>query len=167
MMEMEDKLRVLGDSSPRQTHLWESGDAIEFSNICLRSTTDATSVDPINHRNELLRTYNSPRSDASKYSCNSLLSSEHFIFKRTPRNLVRRPFIVVFKGWRSILRELFHSDRSEPNFHPPSGWASWTSALQSSALQKVVILWLFTLDGNKSSTATSHCERVKNICRAK
>lgn len=85
-MEMEDKLRVLGDSSPQQTHLCVSGDAIEFSNICLCSNTDATSTDPINHRNELFRVCNSPRSDASRYSCNSLLSSEHFIFKHTQRN---------------------------------------------------------------------------------
>ena len=67
-------------------HISESGDAIEFSNICLSFTTDTTSADPINHRNELFRTYNSPLSDAPRYSCNSLLSSEHFIFKRTPRN---------------------------------------------------------------------------------
>ncbi len=86
MMEMEDKLRVLGDSSPQQTHLWESGDAIEFSNICLYPTTHTASTDPINHRNELLRTYKSPRSDASRYSCNSLLSSGQIIFKRTLRN---------------------------------------------------------------------------------
>lgn len=57
MMEMEDKLEVLGDSSPQQTHLSERWEAIEFSNICLHSTTDATSTDPINHRNELFRTY--------------------------------------------------------------------------------------------------------------
>ena len=85
-MEMEDKLRVLGDSSTQQTHLCESGDAIEFSNICLCSTTDTTSTDPINHRNGLLRTHNSARRDVSGYSYNSLLSSGHFIFKRSPRN---------------------------------------------------------------------------------
>lgn len=107
MMEIEDKLGVLGDSSPQQTHLCESGDAIEFSNICLCSTTDATSTDPINRRNELLRTYNSPRSDASRYSCNSLLSSEHFVFKHTQRNFGAQTRTLVFKGWHSINRELF------------------------------------------------------------
>lgn len=56
-MEMEDKLEVLGDSPPQQTHPCESGDAIEFSNICLHFTADAASTDHINHRNELFRTY--------------------------------------------------------------------------------------------------------------
>lgn len=56
-MEMGDKLEVLGDSPPQQTHLCESGDAIEFSTICLHSTADAASTDHINHRNELFRTY--------------------------------------------------------------------------------------------------------------
>lgn len=109
-MEMEDKLRVLGDSSPQQTHLCVSGDAIEFSNICLCSNTDATSTDPINHRNELFRVCNSPRSDASRYSCNSLLSSEHFIFKHTQRNFGAQTIFwsnSFFKGWHLIHRELF------------------------------------------------------------
>lgn len=61
MMEMGDKLEVLGDSPPQQTHLCESGDAIEFSNICLHSTADAASTDRISHRNELFRTYRGPR----------------------------------------------------------------------------------------------------------
>ena len=76
----------LGTLLPQQTHLWAGGDAIEFSNICLRSTTDTTSTEPINHRNGLLRTYNSPGSDESRYSYNRRLSSEHFSFKCTPRN---------------------------------------------------------------------------------
>lgn len=84
-MEMEDKLKVLGDPAPQQMHLCESGDAIEFSNICLSSTTDTMSTDPVNHRNGLLRTYNNPLGDASRHSHNSLLSSEHFIFKCTLR----------------------------------------------------------------------------------
>ena len=75
-MEMEDKLRVLGDSSPQQTHPCESRDAIEFSNICLCSTTDAPSTDLINHRNELLGTYNG----ALLPDIAATVSSERFAF---------------------------------------------------------------------------------------
>lgn len=99
MMEMEDKLSVLGDSSPQQTHLCESGDAIEFSNICLRSPTDAMSTDRINHRNELFRTHNRAMLPDIAEKASSQVSIS---FLSTHRGtLLREPFLVrtlVFKG---------------------------------------------------------------------
>lgn len=106
MMEMEDKLRVLGDSSPQQTHLCESGDAIEFSNICLRSPTDAMSTDRINHRNELFRTHNRAMLPDIAEKASSQVSIS---FLSTHRGtLLRKPFLVrtlAFKGWRSVGRK--------------------------------------------------------------
>lgn len=86
MMEIEDKLRVHRDLFPLQTHLWEKGGGIEFSSICLCSTTDTTSTDPINHRNGPLRTCSNPRNDVSRYSSKQRLSSERFTFKCARRN---------------------------------------------------------------------------------
>ena len=76
----------MGTFFPQQTDLWQRGDGIEFSNISLCTTTDTTSTEPINHRNGLLGTYSNLRSDALRHTYNRQLSSEHFSFKRTPRN---------------------------------------------------------------------------------
>lgn len=109
MMEIDDKLGVLGDSSPQQTHLCESGDAIEFSNIYLFSTTDATSTDPINHRNELLRTYSSPDIAATAFSQVSI--SFLSVHRGT---LVRKPELVFSKADMQSAENFFHSsDHSE------------------------------------------------------
>lgn len=135
MMEMEDKLALLGDFSTQQTLLRAAGVAIEFSNICLFSTTDSAPADPIKHRNGLLRTYNSSLSDGFRYSYNNLLSSEHFSSKRAPRNF--GIFSISFsKGCHLIHKEPFQSvvqglERATKSFwlQPPSVSASFHTPL--------------------------------------
>lgn len=97
--------RSSGTLLPQQTHLCESGDAIEFSNACLHSTADAASTDHINHWNELFRTYRGlmlldiAAKASSPVGISSLNTHKGTLaFKSFPDS--------TFKGWCLVPRKL-------------------------------------------------------------
>lgn len=103
MMEMEDKL---GWGVPRglfsrwQTRLRARAEVLYR---VLPASVSAppltiTSADPINHRNELLRTPNTPRSGASTYWA-ALLSNERFISYRTHSGTLPPSPELLFTTW--------------------------------------------------------------------